>query len=184
MKLSIGDNESLTGIISTDMDAVKLMTIHAAKGLQFPIVISTSGYKGSRREYDGAGYVYTNDIRELCKTGDKKEIVEEWKRCIYVSYTRAIFLNIVPSYKLKLNPREKDEINKAGFNLFNNFKRTDNKLFKSFEYKDAYYNKAKLKDTVETIARIINDESATAKYNQIVKLEKILNQLDDSFHLK
>ena len=175
MKLSIGENDSLTGIISTDMDAVKLMTIHAAKGLQFPIVISTSGYKGAQSVYEGAGYVYTNDIRELCKTGDIDEIVEEWKRCIYVSYTRAIFLNIVPSYKLKLKP--KDVINKAGFNLFNNFKRTDNKLFKSFEYKDAYYNKAKLKDTVETIARIINDESAAAKYNQIAKLEKIVNQL-------
>jgi ATP-dependent exoDNAse (exonuclease V) beta subunit len=42
------DSDDLNGTIiekSTNFDCVQIMTIHASKGLQFPVVISVAGFK-------------------------------------------------------------------------------------------------------------------------------------------
>ena len=86
---------------STNFDCVQIMTIHASKGLQFPVVIGVCGFKGP---------VSTVSVTTFHK--DKKQIlsyqksdeynneqIAEWKRFFYVAYTRAQFIMIMPKYK-------------------------------------------------------------------------------------
>ena len=97
----------------TDFKAVRLMTIHSSKGLEFPVVISCAGFKGVYDQMPGP-YVFTKEE----KTGDsgesqwvkyygydrisknKRQIEEirEWHRLLYVDYTRASSLLILPQY--------------------------------------------------------------------------------------
>ncbi|HCL57209.1 MAG TPA: hypothetical protein DHW82_09415 [Spirochaetia bacterium] len=80
--------------IETDSPAVQIMTVHASKGLEFPIVFLAGGF-GESPERDL--YVYHQDkhrIIDLCPDaeGEKKalrELREEEKRLYYVALTRA-----------------------------------------------------------------------------------------------
>ncbi len=97
-----GDDDDDSGIIakSTDTDCVRVMTIHAAKGLQFPVVISAAGCKG---EKSSDCYSYHDGGKYLLSFGDddksKKERVDEYKRLFYVAYTRPEFVLILPYFK-------------------------------------------------------------------------------------
>ncbi len=91
---------------STNFDAVQIMTIYASKGLQFPVVISVSGFKNPVS--DGvAAYYISKDGKESHVLGFhseenasliENERNEEFKRLYYVGYTRAQFIMILPNY--------------------------------------------------------------------------------------
>lgn len=91
---------------STNFDCVQIMTIHASKGLQFPVVIGVCGFKGPNTK--GSVYTYhendlINNNNSQVLTFDRNEIVKneeiaEWKRLYYVAYTRAQFITILPFY--------------------------------------------------------------------------------------
>ncbi len=103
------DDEQNGSIVekSTNFDCVQIMTIHASKGLQFPVVIGVCGFKGPYHPV--SIYTYHEDDKKtkekrqtLCF--DKNEIFDkeetaEWKRLFYVAYTRPQFLLILPYYK-------------------------------------------------------------------------------------
>ena len=104
LKNTVSDDEDEdSGIIEigTDFNCVKIMTIHASKGLQYPIVISVAGFKGKKSsgvytfhdEGDGNNRRITFD-----STDEKKDALEEWLRLIYVCFTRAENLLILPYY--------------------------------------------------------------------------------------
>ncbi|MCR4561961.1 MAG: UvrD-helicase domain-containing protein [Bacilli bacterium] len=88
--------------ISTDFDCVRMMTIHASKGLEFPVVIVSGGDTSSGNR---SGQVYTyydsssNHLLSFHKpeTADEMTIAEE-KRLYYVALTRAKYLLILPEY--------------------------------------------------------------------------------------
>jgi len=90
----------------SDFDAVQVMTIHASKGLEFPVVISVAGFKGY---YEGASgpFLYHNEkeihmgFGAVAKANRKKEELEEWKRLLYVDFTRASSILVLPRYELK-----------------------------------------------------------------------------------
>src|SRR5688572_24065439 len=84
-------------------DAVNLMTVHAAKGLEFPVVFVVNIGKGSGNtrddvrvslppftgdEEDGEPVVTVSD-HELAADRDDEKDVEETKRLLYVALTRA-----------------------------------------------------------------------------------------------
>lgn len=98
---------------ATDLDAVNLMTIHASKGLEFPVVISCAGLKGKNNNAKGPFLYEENSIKKLGFDSDakklrQKEELEEWHRLLYVAYTRASSLLILPQYENWFNPeREK-----------------------------------------------------------------------------
>ena len=108
------DEESNIVAKGTDFKAVKLMTIHASKGLEFPVVISCGGDKGVNKKAAGP-YVFSQDVESTDGGEDilqkkyfgydansKKmrqcEEIEEWHRLLYVDYTRASSLLILPQY--------------------------------------------------------------------------------------
>ena len=99
-----GDSdEQNSGIVekSTDFDCVRIMTSHASKGLQFPVVICCGGFKGKNNK----AKLYTRHVGEkqvlsLDNTDDAKaDSAAEIKRLFYVAYTRPQYLMILPFYE-------------------------------------------------------------------------------------
>lgn len=88
----------------TDRECVQVMTIHASKGLEFPVVIPVAGFKG---RFTAIPHVYTyynesdKKIMSFSANGNTKHweaYQDELKRLFYVAYTRAQFLIILPRY--------------------------------------------------------------------------------------
>ena len=112
-KSSDSSDEQNGGIVekSTNFYCVRIMTIHASKGLQFSVVISACGFKEHKnmmklynfhnKDSDGSEKQFLTFEDE--KVGDesisKLERIAEWKRLFYVAYTRAQFLSIMPYYE-------------------------------------------------------------------------------------
>lgn len=105
--LSNGGEEDEDGALvsrGTDFQSVKIMTIHASKGLEFPVVISVAGFIGFNK--NGKAHTFHNDegkqILTFFKSDNKDEInnelIDEFKRIMYVAYTRAKYILMIPNY--------------------------------------------------------------------------------------
>ncbi len=89
----------------SDFNAVQVMTIHASKGLEFPVVISVAGFKGYNKNAS-APFLYHDEQKKLhigfgdnAKQYRKNEELEEWRRLFYVDFTRASSILVLPRYK-------------------------------------------------------------------------------------
>jgi exodeoxyribonuclease V beta subunit len=91
-----------------DMDApkVKIMTIHASKGLEFPVVILAGGF--TQAPISGGQTVYRDDqgsvVFDLDRENDAQQRVlderlSEQRRLLYVALTRPIFKLYLPKIK-------------------------------------------------------------------------------------
>ena len=88
---------------SSDSEMVQVMTIHASKGLEFPVVISVAGFKGYYDQAKGPFLYHDKDdiylgFGDNAKATRKKEELEEWKRLFYVDFTRASSILVLPYY--------------------------------------------------------------------------------------
>ena len=88
----------------SDSDMVQVMTVHASKGLEFPVVISVAGFKGYYDQAEGPFLYHDKDDIYLgfgknAKGARKKEELEEWKRLFYVDFTRASSILVLPNYE-------------------------------------------------------------------------------------
>ena len=88
-----------------DFNAVQVMTIHASKGLEFPVVVSVAGFKGYNKN-SSAPFLYHDEEKKLhigfgdiARTSRKNEELEEWKRLFYVDFTRTSSILVLPRYK-------------------------------------------------------------------------------------
>ena len=95
-RLAVGDESNA---VIDAMDAVNLMTVHAAKGLEFPVVFvvnlarGTGGFRDPIRVVAGAGdadvSVAVGDFRSDADEDAAAKDAEESKRLLYVALTRA-----------------------------------------------------------------------------------------------
>ncbi len=72
-------NDSSEALLSNDSNAVKLLTIHSAKGLEFPAVIVAEC---------GRTFLFSHPEPDIVSR-EKEAIIEEEKRLFYVACTRA-----------------------------------------------------------------------------------------------
>ena len=95
-RLAVGDESNA---VIDALDAVNLMTVHAAKGLEFPVVFvvnlarGTGGFRDPIRVVAGAGdadvSVAVGDFRSRADEDAAAREAEESKRLLYVALTRA-----------------------------------------------------------------------------------------------
>jgi len=122
------DGEKKTiNIFDPNEDAVKLMTIHQAKGLEFPVVILSKLCSGERNETDEIikdfldrklAISYSKNLRNNIydELKDKERVITlaEKKRLLYVACTRAKDYLIIPIFG------SKDKTNKTLYKYFEN----------------------------------------------------------------
>lgn len=123
----------------TDFDAVQVMTIHASKGLEFPVVISVAGFKQFNDNASGPFIYHEGESTMMGFEADDKAVrkaeeIEEWKRLFYVDFTRASSVLIMPRYtkwRMKDSDAYKPEfefLGRAFNNLWDNHKEYIEKL--------------------------------------------------------
>lgn len=103
-KEDVDDEDGNLVAKGNDYNSVKVMTSHASKGLAFPVVIAMGGLKGFWKSMPGP-YLYRKDGNKnigfdyQSKVYKKQEDTQEYRRLMYVAYTRAESLMILPAYK-------------------------------------------------------------------------------------
>lgn len=101
----------------SELDAVRIMTVHGAKGLQSPIVILpdtvsvVNNKKGSKLLWDDVFYypLSSSDYEEICENISDKESelsLEEYYRLLYVAMTRAEDMLCICGYDNKGEAKE------------------------------------------------------------------------------
>lgn len=104
------DEDSDIHRIETEKPKVQIMTIHASKGLEFPVVFlaggftNTPGRDGFYKLHDAEGNVFY-DLSLSEKDRFKHEQEEEEKRLYYVAITRAIYKLYLPFFPRPKGPR-------------------------------------------------------------------------------
>jgi len=112
---SVGDPvESVQ--FDSDQDSVKLMTVHAAKGLEFPVLflprLTASDFPGKARKWDRPFPLEWHHDAEFAANVEEM-LAEEERRLFYVALTRAmdrLYLSWAP-----VDPRRKKPLTRSAF---------------------------------------------------------------------
>ena len=100
---SEADSDEYSRELESDADAVQIMTIHKAKGLEFPVTIfPVPGVSRGRGQEEASGPVFHHDEsgsllvgREEARSAADAEAEAEKMRLLYVAFTRATRRTIV-----------------------------------------------------------------------------------------
>ena len=169
-------NDSLVEI-STDFDCVHLMTIHASKGLEFPVVI----FAGNLKNYKNLDKIVISHIdkKPVITIGDneehKNEATLELKRLFYVAFTRARYLLMIPDYKANDSKNGYDFLN----GVIKSFREDNIDYYEGVDYQKfkRTYDVEKLKDKVKEI--INNENKDNDSYTKEEQDKVIKNLISD-----
>ncbi len=173
---SQGDDEDDSGVveIGTDFDAVKIMTIHASKGLQYPVVISVAGFKNINPKpvVYSAHDEYDDYKRKIVFSHDDAIIdeIHEWKRLLYVCYTRAEYINIIPYYEFV----EKNIYSNVLYHANREYIENENANYGELLYNGDLINYSELKKSVREI--IASNEGGTADIDTTADREALIKK--------
>lgn len=157
----------------TDFDSVQLMTIHASKGLEFPVVIVPAGLKARMPSIPNV-FLYHDENRKAKLNfslyyGKNKYLQEEdyeRERIYYVAYTRASSILILPVYDI-WNPNESAA--KAELHKF-----LKNNISELYNAKDEKGNEAfvkKIKDNGKSFSKLQEDIKPLLHDNSVSKAD-------------
>ncbi len=176
------DEDGSTTEIGTDLDAVKLMTIHSSKGLEFPVCFFCGGYKKAKSQNVVVYHDKETKERLISFVGSdfEEERNDEWKRLIYVGFTRAKYLLMIPYYqgKEKKNPKDDKKKDKETYmSILNkatdNYQKNYNSDYEKVECVNLDYNE--LKNDVKEILKSKNSNlSVEGKEKQDKKIQKLV----------
>ena len=158
----------------TDFDCVQVMTIHASKGLEFPVVIAAAGFKDLNTKIAKV-YLYHQDKKsklsfsENGKEEFRKEENFERERLFYVAYTRASSLLILPFYE-KWNEKPSRDKPKPIYqflqqNISQLFIQNENESPYYHQIEDNHKKETELQDAVSKIleeSKIIKEKEENA----------------------
>ncbi len=159
IKEMLNDDNNKYSIDTTGSDAVRIMTIHKSKGLEFPICyfpMLDKKFMEAVKESVGLNVRYgmyfskESIIRALAKNKERSLDLSERIRLFYVALTRAREQMILISPNLKKEINYVDEI--RSFNDMLNYVKDDlnnyivNIDLSTYEIDDAYQRRKKLKD--------------------------------------
>ena len=190
----------------TDFDCVQIMTIHASKGLGFPVVICPGGYKGLSDNIAQAFLYHKKDangensqaiLNFTTEAKNKMRIEDDYERqrIYYVAYTRASSLMILPFYD-KWDPACSTKaisanhlhpfLNYSFIHIFNSKNTEGKQFFRPIQ--DGRKNFSQLQEEVKQILSQTNsdkeiesieqaEENAQAQMQESKKLVKNLPEL-------
>lgn len=191
MNIESDENNSGDDLIAraSDFDVVQVMTIHASKGLEFPVVISVAGSKEYNQKQVGPFLFHdVEDEQKTClgfseaakKAKMNEDIGEEWFRLFYVAYTRASSLMILPYFE-KFDGG-KDKFYKTFKMIFSQLTDSSkNEFVEKIELKNI--SSEELSKIVELILQKNNTQVIESQNEQEIQKQKIVdlaNSIDDS----
>ena len=172
----------------TDLDVVQTMTIHASKGLEFPVVISVASERG--HVGSSGPYVFNNPSGDLSRVmtfekGGKEicqhETEEEWRRLFYVAFTRASYLMILPWFpKFKPDKNGKMRARCKAMDWYVDIlegfcKKAENAKFFDFVEDKKFKDR---KESVRTILKLMQKDSETVSAASVESAAQTLKSLD------
>jgi exodeoxyribonuclease V beta subunit len=98
---SVAGDENDIQPIETERSKVRIMTVHASKGLEFPVVFLAGGFtSGTANDYltyhEGTEMIVDLRKEESARDRGRQERDQEERRLLYVALTRAMFKLYVP----------------------------------------------------------------------------------------
>ena len=140
----------------SNMDAVQIMTVHQAKGLEWPVVFLTSMcQKIFPNSFVGRKLNWCDILDNLFDRSRYEGDIEDEKRLFYVAITRPKCNLIITNYKVKNNKSYSDSefINDLKLDLFENYNINNNQYY--------FINNPKNNDEVDTYST-----TELIRYNQ------------------
>ena len=168
----------------TDLDVIQTMTIHASKGLEYPIVISVAGERGHAGS-SGPYLVHsdTDSRRSLsfddnAKEVSKHETEEEWRRLFYVAFTRATHMLVMPRFaKMKKRADGKTQERKREMTWLSV---TMDDFCQDSTNQELYYEQLverPIENVKERIAQILDSMSKSEKDTGTIDAQKLAEKM-------
>lgn len=120
LMIEAGDNPAQAEL--EDIDTINLMTVHASKGLEFPVVFIVNMVSDRFPTRNRGDLIEIPDslIKEVLPSGD--EHIQEERRLFYVGMTRAkkyLYITYADNYGGKRQKTPSGFINETGLKIFN-----------------------------------------------------------------